>query len=106
MVNSDNKEEESNDNNKEEDIGGYTASERAYLRHIDNLRAASDVDNNNNIGDGGGEGGNEGEGEGEVEEGEEGKEEEEKDERYYLREEIALKRVEIITKLRLHIKEA
>ena len=66
----------------------YTASERACFHHIDNLEADSDVvDNINNKND------NEGE-------------EEEKDERYYLREERALKWVEVITKLRLHIEEA
>ena len=86
-VNSNKEEEESND--AEENIYGYTTNECTYLHHIDNLEAASDINNddeayNNND-----------------DEGEKGK-----DERYYLREERALKPVEVITKLRKKHKRA
>ena len=49
LVDSDDKEEESND--KEEDIDRCTTSERACFHHIDNLEAASNVNNNDNTND-------------------------------------------------------
>ena len=84
------KEDEEEMEDKADNIDGYTVSERAYLNRIDNFKAApNDKDDNNNDTDEVGGNNN-------IENDDEG-EEEEKDEIYYLREERALKHVEIIS---------
>ena len=80
-------EEEGNSNDEKEDDKGYTTSKRTYLNCIYNYEAASDdnYDNNHDIN---------------------GKGKEEKDKAFYYREERALKRVEVIAKIRKHTEEA
>ena len=90
MVNSNDEEEESN--NEQKDDEGYTTSKSAYLNCIDKFEAASNANNEDNDNDNNKVDDDEGE--------------KEKDEAYYRKKERALKHVELITKLRKHIKEA
>ena len=89
LVDSDDDEEEVGSNDGQEDDEGYTASKRAYLNRIDNFKAASDDDNEDD------------DNKNENDEGEE-----EKDEGCYRREGRALNRIEVIAKLRKDIEEA